>query len=181
MPDPENPLLSNSYDFFIRGEEVLSGSQRIHDAPLLEKKMSAAGIDPESMKDYVNGFRWGCPPVRFSFFQCLSHVLTRPQHGGGGIGLERVVMLMLQLGDIRWASLFPRDPRSFPKKGKRLDIPALYVPKNAMLVGPESQTFTDGKVEDKLPLLENVRYFPRIFLAAPDFLCPVDRQIRRCY
>ena len=31
MPNPENPLYSNSYDFFIRGEEILSGAQRIND------------------------------------------------------------------------------------------------------------------------------------------------------
>ena len=31
MPDPEDPTLSNSYDFFMRGEEILSGAQRIHD------------------------------------------------------------------------------------------------------------------------------------------------------
>lgn len=55
--------LSNSYDFFIRGEEILSGGQRIHDAPLLEERMKEAGIDPASMKDYLDGFKYGCPPV----------------------------------------------------------------------------------------------------------------------
>lgn len=48
----------------MRGEEILSGGQRIHDAPLLEERMKASGVDPETMIDYVNGFRWGCPPVR---------------------------------------------------------------------------------------------------------------------
>jgi aspartyl/asparaginyl-tRNA synthetase len=56
--------LSNSYDFFLRGEEILSGGQRIHDAPLLEERMKEAGIDPASMKDYLDGFKYGCPPVR---------------------------------------------------------------------------------------------------------------------
>ena len=28
--------------------------------------MKDSGVDPESMKDYVDGFRWGCPPVRRS-------------------------------------------------------------------------------------------------------------------
>ena len=37
----------------------MSGSQRIHDAPLLEERMREFGIEPESMKDYVDGFRWG--------------------------------------------------------------------------------------------------------------------------
>ncbi|EKM83834.1 hypothetical protein AGABI1DRAFT_66838 [Agaricus bisporus var. burnettii JB137-S8] len=94
MPDPNDPSISNSYDFFMRGEEILSGAQRIHDAQFLCEKMRNKGVDPESMKDYVNAFRMGCPP-----------------HGGGGIGLERVLMLFLKLNNIRRASLFPRDPK----------------------------------------------------------------------
>jgi nondiscriminating aspartyl-tRNA synthetase len=94
MPDPEDPTLSNSYDFFMRGEEILSGAQRIHDATFLAEKMKAKGVDPDSMKGYVDAFRMGCPP-----------------HGGGGIGLERVLMLFLKLNNIRRASLFPRDPK----------------------------------------------------------------------
>ncbi|KAI5474364.1 asparaginyl-trna synthetase [Pseudohyphozyma bogoriensis] len=94
MPDPSNPVLSNSYDFFMRGEEILSGAQRVHDAELLESNMKKVGINPEEMKDYVDAFRLGAPP-----------------HAGGGIGLERVVMLFLKLGNIRRASLFPRDPK----------------------------------------------------------------------
>lgn len=94
MPDPEDPTLSNSYDFFMRGEEILSGAQRIHDPALLVEKMKEKGIDPASMTPYVDAFRMGCPP-----------------HGGGGIGLERVLMLFLKLNNIRRASLFPRDPK----------------------------------------------------------------------
>ncbi|KAK7058916.1 aspartate--tRNA ligase dps1 [Paramarasmius palmivorus] len=94
MPDPEDPTLSNSYDFFMRGEEILSGAQRIHDPKVLAEKMLAKGVDPESMKGYMDAFRMGCPP-----------------HGGGGIGLERVLMLFLKLNNIRRASLFPRDPK----------------------------------------------------------------------
>ncbi|KAH7880670.1 uncharacterized protein C8R40DRAFT_271871 [Lentinula edodes] len=94
MPDPNDPTLSNSYDFFMRGEEILSGAQRIHDPKLLEQQMRNKGIDPESMKGYLDGFRFGCSP-----------------HGGGGIGLERVLMLFLKLNNIRRASLFPRDPK----------------------------------------------------------------------
>ncbi len=81
MPDATNPVLSNSYDFFMRGEEILSGAQRVHDAPLLEERMKSVGINPEDMKHYVEAFRLGAPP-----------------HAGGGIGLERVVMLFLKLG-----------------------------------------------------------------------------------
>ncbi|KAH6917332.1 aspartate-tRNA ligase [Coprinopsis sp. MPI-PUGE-AT-0042] len=94
MPDPEDPTLSNSYDFFMRGEEILSGAQRIHDPALLCEKMRSKGVEPDSMKAYVDAFRLGCAP-----------------HGGGGIGLERVLMLFLKLNNIRRASLFPRDPK----------------------------------------------------------------------
>ncbi|PIL32019.1 hypothetical protein GSI_06723 [Ganoderma sinense ZZ0214-1] len=94
MPDSEDPTVSNSYDFFMRGEEILSGAQRVHDAALLAEQMRQKGINPESMKPYLQAFQLGCPP-----------------HGGGGIGLERVLMLFLELNNIRRASLFPRDPK----------------------------------------------------------------------
>jgi len=93
MPCPENPLLSNSYDMFIRGEEIVSGAQRIHDADMILQRAAALGVPAESINYYVDTFRHGCLP-----------------HGGGGIGLERVVMLFLGLPNIRKASMFPRDP-----------------------------------------------------------------------
>ncbi|SCU98274.1 LADA_0H11782g1_1 [Lachancea dasiensis] len=96
MPDPNDPRYSNSYDFFMRGEEILSGAQRIHDAEFLRERMSHHGLSPEDpgLKDYIDSFTYGCAP-----------------HAGGGIGLERVVMFFLDLKNIRRASLFPRDPK----------------------------------------------------------------------
>lgn len=96
MLDAEDPQVSNSYDFFMRGEEILSGAQRIHDPEMLKSRMKDFGVDPEGpgLKDYVDAFTYGCPP-----------------HAGGGIGLERVVMFFLGLKNIRRASLFPRDPK----------------------------------------------------------------------
>lgn len=38
MPDPSNPKYSNSYDMFMRGEEILSGAQRIHDPDYLMER-----------------------------------------------------------------------------------------------------------------------------------------------
>ena len=99
MPDPEDPRYTNAFDIFVRGQEIISGSQRIHDPSLLEENMRAVGIDPEDMAEYMEGFRWGAPP-----------------HAGIGVGLERIVMLILKLGNIRLASLFHRDPKSFPAK-----------------------------------------------------------------
>jgi aspartyl/asparaginyl-tRNA synthetase len=98
MPSPADPALSNSYDMFMRGQEILSGAQRIHDADLLAEKMRKHDppVDPNGpgTKDYVDSFRHGCPP-----------------HGGGGFGLERIVQFWLGLPNIRMCSLFPRDPQ----------------------------------------------------------------------
>ena len=94
MPDPDDPKWSNSYDIFIRGEEVTSGAQRIHDSEMLLRRGAELGVDLAPIKDYVDSFKYGAHP-----------------HAGGGIGLERVVMLFLGLPNIRLASMFPRDPR----------------------------------------------------------------------
>ena len=94
MPDPNMKDYANAYDFFIRGEEIMSGAQRIHDVELLEKRAKECGVGYEGIKDYVDAFKYGAPP-----------------HGGGGIGLERVVMLYLGLKNIRQTSMYPRDPQ----------------------------------------------------------------------
>jgi aspartyl-tRNA synthetase len=93
MEDPDDPKWSNSYDIFIRGEEVTSGAQRIHDSAMLVKRSQKLGADLGPIQDYVDAFKYGAFP-----------------HAGGGIGLERVVMLFLQLNNIRKTSMFPRDP-----------------------------------------------------------------------
>ncbi|XP_067630925.1 aspartate--tRNA ligase, cytoplasmic [Eurosta solidaginis] len=94
MPDPHNPIYSNSYDMFMRGEEILSGAQRIHDPDFLIERAKHHGIDISKIAAYIESFRFGCPP-----------------HAGGGIGMERVVMLYLGLDNIRKTSMFPRDPK----------------------------------------------------------------------
>jgi len=99
MPDPTDDRYTNSFDIFMRGQEILSGGQRIHDSRFLEKRIKSAGINPDSMPEYLEGFRWGAPP-----------------HAGCGIGLERLTFLFLNLGNIRLASMFPRDPKSLPAK-----------------------------------------------------------------
>ncbi|KAG8626823.1 hypothetical protein KVT40_005768 [Elsinoe batatas] len=116
MPDPEDSRFTNSFDIFCRGQEILSGGQRIHDASMLKKNLERLHIDISSMEDYLSAFEWGMPP-----------------HGGGGIGLERLLMLMLNLGDIRNASMFPRDPKSFPAKPA---VPQLRHPEASTLHPP---------------------------------------------
>lgn len=78
MPNPKDHSLSNSYDFFMRGEEIVSGAQRIHDPEHLTKRAEACGIDVTTIRDYIDAFKLGAYP-----------------HAGCGIGLERVVMLFL--------------------------------------------------------------------------------------
>ncbi|KAL3474175.1 hypothetical protein BJX99DRAFT_232015 [Aspergillus californicus] len=93
---PQDSRFSNSYDFFMRGEEIMSGAQRIHDVKELEASMAAKGVDStqEGFEDYMAAFRQGCPP-----------------HAGGGLGLNRIVMFFLGLPNVRLATLFPRDPQ----------------------------------------------------------------------
>lgn len=93
MPDVKDPQFSCSYDMFIRGEEICSGAQRIHDPEYLKQRIIEKGINPDTLKDYIDAFRYGCPP-----------------HGGAGLGLERIVMLMLGIEDCRQCCLFPRTP-----------------------------------------------------------------------
>ncbi|KAL9100695.1 MAG: hypothetical protein Q9163_003959 [Psora crenata] len=94
-PSASNPDLSNSYDFFMRGQEIMSGAQRIHELPMLKEMMKAKGVNPDDagFKDYEDAFRFGCP-----------------MHGGGGLGLNRILQFFLGLNNIREVTLFPRDP-----------------------------------------------------------------------
>lgn len=79
----------------MRGTEIMSGAQRLHSHPDLCSEMRAKGVDPssEGFRDYVDAFRYGVSP-----------------HGGGGLGLNRIVQLFLGLNNVREATLFPRDP-----------------------------------------------------------------------
>lgn len=94
MPDPVDPRWTNAYDIFLRGEEITSGAQRIHDPKLLVEKVEAMGIPASSIQPYIDAFKYGSYP-----------------HAGAGIGMERVVMLFLNLNNIRKSSMFPRDPK----------------------------------------------------------------------
>ena len=91
-PDPKDPEYSLSYDLLFRGVEVLSGSQRINDYNQLVESIKSRGMDPKNFEMYLQAFKYGMPP-----------------EGGFSLGLERVTMHVLNLANIRQASLFPRD------------------------------------------------------------------------
>lgn len=94
MPDPHDDRFSNSYDVFLRGEEIMSGAQRIHDMEMLIERAKVHEIELDTIRAYIEAFKYGAPP-----------------HGGGGVGMERIVMLYLGVGNIRKTALFPRDPK----------------------------------------------------------------------
>ena len=91
---PQDPRFSNSYDFFIRDEEIISGAQRINNIKELEDSMRATGVEPdqEDVEDYLDAFRQG-------------------PHAGGSLGLNRIVMFFLGLPNVRLAKLFLHDPQ----------------------------------------------------------------------
>jgi len=92
MDDNENPDYALSFDLFFRGLEVTTGGQRIHDYNEQVLKMKDKGLDPDEFKSYLMIHKYGMPP-----------------HGGLGIGLERLLMRLLNQQNVREASLFPRD------------------------------------------------------------------------
>ncbi|MDD5144819.1 MAG: aspartate--tRNA(Asn) ligase [Candidatus Pacebacteria bacterium] len=92
MPDPENPVFSLSYDLLFRGMEICSGSQRINNYDQLVSTIKERGMNPGDFEMYLQSFKFGMPP-----------------EGGFSFGLERMTKNILNLGNVREASLFPRD------------------------------------------------------------------------
>jgi aspartyl-tRNA synthetase len=90
MPDVEK--YSRGFDLECKGVEISSGSQRIHDVVLLKERLKACGLDLKDFDTYLKAFRYGMPP-----------------HGGFGFGIERFLMELLDMNNIRECILFPRD------------------------------------------------------------------------
>lgn len=99
LPDPKNPQLSLSYDLLFKGLEILSGSQRVNDYSQLLAIMKQRKLDPRSFSMYLQSFKFGMPP-----------------EGGFSFGLERLTMKLLELANVREASLFPRDMERVDEK-----------------------------------------------------------------
>jgi len=93
MRHADNPELTNSYDLIYRGVEISTGAQREHRIEALEAQAKSKKMDLADLDHYFDFFRHGVPP-----------------HGGFGMGLARVIMLMLELGSIRESTFLFRGP-----------------------------------------------------------------------
>lgn len=92
MKNAKDPKVTDSFDLVFRGIEIVTGGQREHRTEILEKQAKEKNIAISSLSSYMEAFKYGMPP-----------------HGGFGLGLERLVMQLLGLENIREAVLFPRD------------------------------------------------------------------------
>lgn len=85
--------LTKSYDLLYKGTEITTGAQREHRIDVLTEQIIEKGLTTEALDFYLDFFKYGMPP-----------------HGGFGMGLTRVVMLLLDLPNIREASFLFRGP-----------------------------------------------------------------------
>lgn len=90
--DPECPEFTRSFDLLFRGLEMCSGGQRVHKYEDLVERIKSKGLDPERFQFYLQAFKYGIPP-----------------HGGIGLGLERLTAKFCGVGNVKEATLFPRD------------------------------------------------------------------------
>ncbi|MFI6623099.1 aspartate--tRNA(Asn) ligase [Streptomyces sp. NPDC050528] len=93
MRPADRPDLTLSFDLLWKGLEITTGAQREHRYDVLVKQAAEKGMSTEPLQDYLNAFRYGCPP-----------------HGGVGMGLGRVLMVMLGLDSIREVTFLFRGP-----------------------------------------------------------------------
>jgi nondiscriminating aspartyl-tRNA synthetase len=93
MVHEDDPSLTNSYDLIYRGTEISTGAQREHRIEVLEAQAEAKGMDLTELAFYLDFFRYGMP-----------------SHGGFGMGLARVLMLMLKQSSIREVTYLFRGP-----------------------------------------------------------------------
>jgi nondiscriminating aspartyl-tRNA synthetase len=93
MVHPDNPALTRSFDLLGSGLEIVTGAQREHRYEVLAQQAKAKGLGLEPIQFYMDFFRYGCPP-----------------HGGIGLGLSRLMMVMLNLPNVREAVFLFRGP-----------------------------------------------------------------------
>lgn len=93
MRHPESPDLTMSFDLLWKGLEITTGAQREHRVEKLMEQASSKGFSLEPLEHYFNFFRHGCPP-----------------HGGCGVGLTRLLMVLLERSNVREVTYLYRGP-----------------------------------------------------------------------
>ncbi len=91
-PDPERPEYSNSFDLLFRGTELVTGGQRLHRYDDYLAALEKANLPLEPFESYLEAFKYGMPP-----------------HGGFAIGLERLLMQLIGVPNVKLVATFPRD------------------------------------------------------------------------
>ena len=89
----DDPSLSRSFDLQYGYLELSSGGTRLHDSKVLKSRLKEQGLDPAQFVDHLKAFDWGMPP-----------------HAGWGLGLERLMMTLTGIDNVREVILYPRDP-----------------------------------------------------------------------
>lgn len=93
MRHEDNPNLTKSFDLIAKGLEITTGAQREHRYEVLARQATEKGISHQSIQFYLDFFRYGCPP-----------------HGGLAIGLSRLLMVLLNIPNIRETVFLFRGP-----------------------------------------------------------------------
>ncbi len=93
MRQEDNPEITKSFDLLWKGLEVTTGAQREHRYERLKQQAEEKGVDLETIQDYLGFFRYGCPP-----------------HGGMGVGLTRLLMILLNRSTVREVTYLYRGP-----------------------------------------------------------------------
>ncbi len=89
----DQPNLTKSFDLLANGLEITTGAQREHRVEVLAKQAQEKGLSLEPIQYYLDFFRFGCPP-----------------HGGFGLGLSRLLMVMMGVQNIRETVYLFRGP-----------------------------------------------------------------------
>ncbi len=95
MKVDDTPEFARSVDLVYKGLELSSGGQREHRHDRIVSQIREKGMNEEGLKWFTEPFRYGVPP-----------------HGGYSFGIERFVAYLLNLQNIKEATLFPRDPET---------------------------------------------------------------------
>lgn len=91
-PRDDDPEISEGFDLMWSWIEIASGGTRVHKKEVLIERLKEQGLHPESFKYHLQAFDYGMPP-----------------HAGWAIGLERLIMMLTGIKNIREVVLFPRD------------------------------------------------------------------------